>query len=93
MVYMFLEFKNFMGPKGKCPWITDDDGKAIADSQFIIEHLTEKHNIKMLELSPQDAAIARAMRAVLEDHLVLCSQCKIFLIVHTSKLAAMITMM
>jgi glutathione S-transferase len=66
-----LEFKNFMGPKGKCPWITDDDGKAVADSQFIIEHLTEKHNIKMLELSPQDAAIARAMRAVLEDHLVL----------------------
>ncbi len=67
-----------MGPKGKCPWITDDDGKAVADSQFIIEYLTEKHNIKMLELSPQDAAIARAMRAVLEDHLVLSSMQNIF---------------
>jgi glutathione S-transferase len=36
-----------MGPKGKCPWLTDDDGKAIADSQFIIEHLTKKHKIEV----------------------------------------------
>ena len=35
------DFKNFIGPKGKCPWITDTDGQAIADSEFIIEHLTE----------------------------------------------------
>jgi Glutathione S-transferase N-terminal domain len=31
------DFKNFFGPKGKCPWITDTDGKAVADSEFIIQ--------------------------------------------------------
>jgi glutathione S-transferase len=60
-----------MGPKGKCPWITDEDGKAIADSQFIIEHLTKKHNLQELELTPQEAAVARGMRAILEDNLVI----------------------
>ena len=66
----FKDFKNFLGPKGKSPWITDDDGTEIADSQFIIEHLTKKHNIKMMEMSPQEAAVERAMRALLEDNLV-----------------------
>ena len=60
-----------MGPKGKNPWITDDDGQNIADSQFIIEHLIKKHNIMMIDLSPQESAIERAMRAILEDNLVL----------------------
>ncbi len=59
-----------MGPKGKCPWITDEDGKAVADSQFIIEHLTKKHNLQELELTPQEAAVARGLRAILEDNLV-----------------------
>ena len=35
------DFKNFIGAKGKCPWITDTDGQAIVDSESIIEHLTE----------------------------------------------------
>ena len=67
---MIVEFKNYIGPEGKCPWITDDDGKAIPDSQFIIEHLMKKHNIKMLDLTPQEAAIAQGMRSILEDNLV-----------------------
>jgi hypothetical protein len=33
------DFKNFFGPKGKCPWITDTKGRAVADSEMIIEHL------------------------------------------------------
>ena len=58
-----------MGPKGKCPWLTDDDGTAIADSQFIIEHLTKKHKIEMLPLSPENEAVARSMRSLIEDNL------------------------
>ena len=65
----FPDFKNFMGPKGKCPWITDDDGTVVADSQFIIEHLIRKHNIEVPPLSPEDAAVARSMRALVEDNL------------------------
>ena len=47
------DFKNFMGSKGKSPWITDTDGRALADSQLIIEHLSRKNNIQMLELTPE----------------------------------------
>ncbi len=37
--------------------------------QFIIEHLMKKHKIEMLQLSPEDAAVARSMRALIEDNL------------------------
>ena len=69
-IHCFLDFKDAIGPKGKCPWITDEDGKAVADTHFIIEHLTKKHNLQELELTPQEAAVARGMRAILEDNLV-----------------------
>ena len=64
----FLDFKKFMGPKGKCPWMTDDDGTEVSDSQFMIEHLIKKHKIEMLHLSPEDAAVARSMRCLIEDN-------------------------
>ena len=67
---VITDFKNFMGPKGKCPWITDVDGKVIPDSQIIIEHLMKKHNIKMLELTPEEQAVAKGLRSILEDNLV-----------------------
>ncbi len=66
----FLDFKKPLGPKGKAPWITDDDGKDYSDSQFIIEHLTKKHNIQMLKLTPEENAVARGLRAVVEDNMV-----------------------
>jgi hypothetical protein len=68
---MFLskpDFKKFTGPSGKCPWITDDDGTVVADSQPIIDYLTKKFNIHMLDATPQDEAVIRAMRALLEDN-------------------------
>ena len=57
-----------MGKKGKCPWMTDDDGTEVCDSQFMIEYLIKKHNIEMLKLSPEDEAVARSMRILLEDN-------------------------
>jgi hypothetical protein len=39
--FLWLDFKKPIGPKGKAPWITDDDGKDYSDSQLIIEHLTK----------------------------------------------------
>lgn len=75
-----IDFRDYTGPKGKSPWITDDDGTVVADSQFIIEYLTVKRNIRMLNLSPDDAAITRGMRAILEDNLyfVLMSENSLF---------------
>lgn len=75
-----IDFRDYTGPKGKSPWITDDDGTVVADSQFIIEYLTVKRNIRMLNLSPDDAATARGMRAILEDNLyfVLMSENSLF---------------
>ena len=77
------EFKNAIGPKGKSPWITDDDGEPVSDSQFIIEHLMKKHNIQMLKLTPEESAVARSLRALVEDNLVrnmLCLSCQLSLL-------------
>ena len=70
MSFCFKEFKNAIGPKGKSPWITDDDGEPVSDSQLIIEHLMKKHNIQMLKLTPEESAVARSLRALVEDNLV-----------------------
>ena len=67
--YLYSDFKHYSGPKGNHPWITDTDGSVVADSQFIIEHLTKKNNIQMLSLSPHDAAVALGMKSILEDNL------------------------
>ena len=42
----------------------------MSDSQLIIEHLMKKHNIQMLKLTPEETAVARSMRALVEDNLV-----------------------
>ena len=65
------DFKKPIGSKGKSPWITDDDGAELSDSQFVIEHLMRKHNITMLKLTPEEKAIERGLRAILEDNLVI----------------------
>ncbi len=55
-------------PKGKAPVITDDDGTVIADSEFIIAHLTKKHSPGLDDhLSEQDLAHAHAYRRMLEE--------------------------
>ncbi|MED5617785.1 glutathione S-transferase family protein [Ideonella sp. BN130291] len=59
-----------MMPKGKLP-VIDDDGQRIADSSLIIRHLERKHGDPLGEAqrSPQDRAMAVAMKALFETHL------------------------
>ena len=63
------EFRHFVGPKGKTPWITIN-GVDIADSQIAIEYLAKHFQIDMShQLGNEERAIARAMRVLMEDHL------------------------
>jgi len=42
---------------------------SISFASITIVHNTSKHDIKMLELTPEQASIARGLRAILEDNL------------------------
>lgn len=56
-------------PKGKLPWIMDG-GRAIADSQHIVDHLQRAHGRPLLEpVDADDPATAHAMRRMLEESL------------------------
>ncbi len=57
-------------PKKKLPFIVDDDGTVVADSQFIIEHLKRRHGDPLdAALSPQDRAVATAFQRLFEENL------------------------
>jgi glutathione S-transferase len=57
-------------PKKKLPFIFDDQGKAVADSQAIIEHLTHSHELTLDNfLSDADRAVAHAFTKMLTEHL------------------------
>ena len=57
-------------PKGKLPYIDDDDGERIADSTFIRWHLERKHRIDFDRgLDPAARAAAWAFEKMAEDHL------------------------
>jgi glutathione S-transferase len=62
---------NPMGaPKGKLPFIVDDDGSKVADTQFIIEHLQRKHGDKLdATLTPQQRGLATALQRLFEEDL------------------------
>ena len=63
------EFKHFIGPKGKTPWITIN-GVDIADSQLALEYLAQHFQIDMSHyLDKEERAIERSMRILMEDHL------------------------
>ncbi|TRY76963.1 hypothetical protein TCAL_07306 [Tigriopus californicus] len=63
------DFKTPMSPKGKCPWIALD-GTDVADSQLAMEHLKDHFQLDLsAHLSPEEKAINRGMRSILEDHL------------------------
>ena len=57
-------------PKGKIPYITDDDGRAPGDSALIIEHLVAKHSDKLdAHLTPAERAVGHALRRMTEEGL------------------------
>ncbi|XP_071539788.1 failed axon connections homolog [Panulirus ornatus] len=67
-----VDTKKPFGPKGKCPWITIN-GEDVADSQFILEHLTERFNVKIdNRLGQQKAASLEAVRILADEHLFWC---------------------
>ena len=55
-------------PKGKLPYIEDDDIK-LADSRFIVRHLKTKYHDLDQEFSPAELAHSLAMQRLLEEHL------------------------
>ena len=65
---------NYIGksPKHKLPYI-EDDGKAIGDSSFIIDHLKEKYGDKLDgDLNGEQKAVARAFMKMLDENLYWC---------------------
>lgn len=60
----------FKAPKGKLPYITDDDGTRVADTTFIVEHLTRRHGIALdAHLGPLERALATAFQRLIEENL------------------------
>lgn len=57
-----------VAPKGKLPFI-DDDGKIIADSQFIIEYLKQHYNDLDAHLSSEQKAQAYLITKSLDENL------------------------
>lgn len=54
-------------PKGKVPYV-EIEGRLLADSQFIIEHLKRKHGDPLDEkLTPEQHAIGHTVRRMLEE--------------------------
>lgn len=60
-------------PKGKLPYLKDDDGTVVADSSAIIARLSAKHRDLDAGLSPRDRATATAFKAMIEEHLYFTS--------------------
>ena len=56
-------------PKGQLPFI-EDNGKRIADSQFIIEYLRHTYGDRVdAHLSPEERAVSNALQRLTENHL------------------------
>jgi glutathione S-transferase len=56
-------------PKGQLPFI-EDNGKRIADSQFIVEYVRQTYGDRVdAHLSPEERAVANALQRLIENHL------------------------
>jgi glutathione S-transferase len=54
-------------PKGKVPYV-EIDGQILSDSQFIIEHLKQKHGDTLdAKLTPEQQAVGHTIRRMLEE--------------------------
>lgn len=70
-MYIFLQVdeKSPFGPKKKCPWITIN-GEDVADSEFILEHLTRHFNVQIdSHLEDREVAVLEAARVLADEHL------------------------
>lgn len=57
-------------PKGKMPFIEDEDGTVVGDSTLIIERLMRRHGIDLdLPLDERQRATSHAFRRMLDEHL------------------------
>jgi glutathione S-transferase len=57
-------------PKGKLPYIDDDDGTKVADTSFIIQHLQQRHGDQLdAWLTPYQRAQATAFQRLFEENL------------------------
>lgn len=57
-----------MGPKGKLPWV-EYEGAKLADSEFIIQHLCERHQLNFDGgLTPKQRGISRAIQKMVDEH-------------------------
>lgn len=64
-----VDEKTPFGPKRKCPWITIN-GEDIADSEFVVEDLTQRFNVQLgRQLQAREAAILEAVRVLADEHL------------------------
>ncbi|MCB9555764.1 MAG: glutathione S-transferase family protein [Deltaproteobacteria bacterium] len=55
------------GPRQKIPWI-DDDGVIVADSQLIVDYLSQKYRCDLdQDLSAEQRALGHALRRMLEE--------------------------
>ncbi len=60
----------FKAPMGKLPYIVDDDGTVVADSTFVIDHLTRRHVVTLdAHLGPLERALATAFQRLIEEDL------------------------
>lgn len=58
-----------LAPKGKLPFIEDDDGRRVGDSSLIIGRLAASHGIDPdAGLEPRQRAAAHACRRMLDEH-------------------------
>lgn len=57
-------------PHGKLPYIIDDDGTKVGDSNRIIQYLGKKHGVSLdKDLSAQDLAVSLAFERLVCEHL------------------------
>ena len=61
------------GPNGKLPYLIDD-GKEIADSHYIYQHIMQKFNVDLdAHLTDEQLATSLAFTRLCEDHLYWCN--------------------
>lgn len=68
--YQIVETLPLKAPRGKLPFIIDDDNQVISDSRLIVNRLKQKYgDIDKERLSSEQKGIAKAFERLLEEHL------------------------